>query len=376
MKRQELIPVLVLGAGQIGRAMAWLLQQSGAYRVTVADRDEDALAAMRLRGHPVHRVDDDASVQAALAGQQAVLNALPFHRAADVAALAVYAGVHYFDLTEDVASTNVIRAMAAESRAVLMPQCGLAPGFIGVVGQDLANRFDELHTLRLRVGALPRYPTNRLGYNLTWSTEGLINEYCNPCDAIVDGQAVKVPALDGLEHLTIDGMAYEAFHTSGGLASLTQTLAGRAQQLDYKSLRYPGHRDLMKLLLDDLKLREQRDLLRQLLEQAIPATGQDVVVVFATATGRRAGRLMQESFCTRVVNQVVEGEALSAIQLTTAAGICCALDLVMTQRLPQRGFVAPEQIALPDWLDNRFGRRYLPENTPGQTATANREALA
>jgi saccharopine dehydrogenase-like NADP-dependent oxidoreductase len=315
-------------------------------------------------GASTQLIADDADLQAAIRGRFAVLNALPYHRAVAVATACAQAGVHYFDLTEDVASTQAIRALAAGSqgsapaRSVLMPQCGLAPGFIGVVGHDLASRFEVLHTLRMRVGALPRYPQGALRYNLTWSTEGLINEYCNPCEAIVDGVRTTVPALDGLETFALDGVEYEAFNTSGGLGTLTETLAGKARQVDYQSIRYPGHCAILKLLLNDLRLRERRDLLKDILETAIPTTDQDVIVVFATASGLRGGRLVQDSYSARIVGATVAGRMLSAIQLTTAAGICTALDLVAQGRLPQQGFVGQEAVALGDFLANRFGAVY------------------
>ena len=364
--------VTVLGAGHIGFAMALLLQQQapGDYEVEVADRDPARLAEVAALGVATRQVADDASLQAAVQGRFAVLNALPFHCAVPVATLCAEAGAHYFDLTEDVQSTQAIRALASGATAVLMPQCGLAPGFIGIVGHDLACRFDTLHSLRMRVGALPRYPQGALRYNLTWSTEGLINEYCNPCEAIVDGLRTTVPALEGLETFALDGVEYEAFNTSGGLGTLTQTLAGRARQVDYQSIRYPGHNAVLKLLLNDLRLRERRDLLKHILETAIPTTDQDMVVIFVTATGLRGGRLVQESHSARIVGTDVAGHRLSAIQLTTAAGICTALDLVAQGRLPQQGFVGQEAVALADFLANRFGAAYAAQGAAALEATA------
>ncbi|MDP3228446.1 MAG: saccharopine dehydrogenase NADP-binding domain-containing protein [Acidovorax sp.] len=353
--------ITILGAGHIGFAMALLLQQAGDYDVLVVDRDPARLAEVAALGVSTRLATDDASLQAAIDGRFAALNALPFHRAVPVATLCAAAGVHYFDLTEDVVSTQAIRALAATAHSVLMPQCGLAPGFIGIVGHDLARRFDTLHTLRMRVGALPRYPQGALRYNLTWSTEGLINEYCNPCEAIVDGVRTTVPALDGLETFALDGVEYEAFNTSGGLGTLTETLAGKARQVDYQSIRYPGHNAILKLLLNDLRLRDRRDLLKDILETAIPTTDQDVIVVFATASGLKGGRLVQDSYSARIVGTQVAGRTLSAIQLTTAAGICTALDLVAQGRLPQQGFVGQEAVALEDFLANRFGAAYAEE---------------
>ena len=353
--------ITILGAGHIGFAMALLLQQAGDYDILVVDRDPARLAEVAALGVSTQLATDDASLQTAIDGRFAVLNALPFHRAVPVATLCAGAGVHYFDLTEDVASTQAIRALAANARSVLMPQCGLAPGFIGIVGNDLARRFDTLHTLRMRVGALPRYPQGALRYNLTWSTEGLINEYCNPCEAIVDGVRTTVPALEGLETFALDGVEYEAFNTSGGLGTLTETLAGKARQVDYQSIRYPGHNAILKLLLNDLRLRDRRDLLKDILETAIPTTDQDVIVVFATASGLKGGRLVQDSYSARIIGTQVAGHTLSAIQLTTAAGICTALDLVAQGRLPQQGFGGQEAVGLGDFLANRFGVAYAGE---------------
>lgn len=362
--------VCILGAGHIGFAMAVMLQQGGGYQLTVADRDADRLRAVAALGIATRHIQHADDLKAAVADQYAVLNALPYHQAVAVATLCAAAGVHYFDLTEDVQSTHAIQALAAKGRggaaatSVLMPQCGLAPGFIGIVGHDLARRFEQLHTLRMRVGALPRYPQGALRYNLTWSTEGLINEYCNPCEAIVDGVRTTVPALDGLETFSLDGVEYEAFNTSGGLGTLTHTLMGRARQVDYQSIRYPGHCAILKLLLNDLRLRERRDLLKDILENAVPTTDQDVIVIFATATGLQGGKLVQHSYSARILGAEVGGHRLSAIQRTTAAGICTALDLVAQGRLPTQGFVGQEAVSLTDFLGNRFGAVYAVEEVP------------
>ena len=350
--------VTILGAGKIGFAMAVLLQAAGGYQLRIADQSKAQLKAAAALGVETVQIGKSGELREAVEGQFAVLNALPFHMAIEVATLAAKLGVHYFDLTEDVQSTHAIRKLAEKAGSVLMPQCGLAPGFIGIVGNDLAQRFDQLDDLKMRVGALPRYPQGTLRYNLTWSTEGLINEYINPCEALVDGQPLTVHALEGLETFALDGIEYEAFNTSGGLGTLTETWAGKARNVDYKSIRYPGHCAILKLLLNELKLRDQRELLNQIFDSAIPATRQDVIVVFASATGSKVGRLMQESYSARIVGSTVAGHALTAIQLTTAAGICCALDLVADKVLPQKGFIGQESIKFADFIANRFGQYY------------------
>ncbi|WP_157265344.1 saccharopine dehydrogenase family protein [Azohydromonas aeria] len=354
--------ILVLGAGRVGKVAAQLLADSGDYVVTLADRHPGALqdfGPASLRRHTLQLdAGDTAALAAALQGRFAVLNAFPFDCAATVAAAARAQGVHYLDLTEDVAATRRIKALAADAPCAFIPQCGLAPGFVSIAAADLARRFERLESLRLRVGALPLYPSNALDYNLTWSTEGLINEYIQPCEAIVDGRRAEVAALEGLEQFSLDGVRYEAFNTSGGLGTLCESFEGRVRELNYRSIRYPGHGALMKALLNDLRLRERPALFKEILEHAIPGTEQDVVVIFVTATGWRDGRLAQHSLSRRVPGRWRAHEPRSAIQLTTAGSACAVLDLLAQGRLPQQGFICQEQILLQEFLTNRFGSIY------------------
>ena len=300
--------IALVGAGNIGSTVAALLGAAGDYRVTVLDASPAALA--RIQTGPRVRVQtldaaDPTALRAALAGQFAVLSAAPFYLTTAVAEAAVMEKVHYLDLTEDVASTRHIKQLAAGAQSALIAQCGLAPGFVSIVAAELCRRFDSLHSVRMRVGALPQFPSNALNYNLTWSTDGVINEYCEPCEAIVDGQMRQVPPLAEHEEFSLDGVTYEAFNTSGG-----------------------------------------------------PATLQDVVIVFVTVSGLRGGRLMQETYAHKVYSQPLGGTPHSAIQLTTAASLCAVLDLLASGKLPARGFVRQEDIALSDFLANRFGAMY------------------
>jgi saccharopine dehydrogenase-like NADP-dependent oxidoreductase len=351
--------ILLLGAGHIGQTIARLLSEAGDFAVTVVDENAAALRPLAaLRVATASAPIDSADFAGLLRSHDAVINALPYFLAARIATLCRDAGCHYFDLTEDVEATRRIRALAADAPNAFMPQCGLAPGFIGIVGHHLAQQFDTLHEVRMRVGALPAFPTNALKYNLTWSVDGLINEYCHPCEAIRDGASIEVLPLEGLEHFSLDGVEYEAFNTSGGLGTLCETLAGKVRSLDYKSVRYPGHRDLMQVLLEEFQLKSDPAQLKALLQRALPTTMQDVVLVFVTVTGMRAGQLVQEVFARKIFADRTAGHGASAIQITTAAGICAAVDLFREGRLPQRGFIRQEQVALPDFLANRFGAAY------------------
>jgi len=365
--------IAVVGAGKIGHMISDMLVKSGEYQVAVIDKSAEQLERLKAVT-PVEclaiDVSDPSAVATALRGRFAVLSAAPFQVTGQIAAAAAQAGVHYLDLTEDVANTRRVRALAETAKTAFIPQCGLAPGFITIVGYDLAKRFDELHDVRLRVGALPQFPSNSLNYNLTWSTDGVINEYCEPCEEISNGELVAAPALEEREEFSLDGVTYEAFNTSGGVGSLCETLSGRVRNLNYRTIRYPGHVAIMKTLLQDLRLRDRRDLLKDILEHALPTTLQDVVIVFVTVTGKKKGQLVQETYANKVYGQRLHGVERSAIQLTTAAGICAVLDLLAERRLPQQGFIRQEDIPLQDFLSNRFGRIYAPTQRQGVEACA------
>jgi saccharopine dehydrogenase-like NADP-dependent oxidoreductase len=363
--------ILILGAGKIGQVVADLLAGGGGdYTVTLADRDAAALNTLAAQGHAgatggtsrslVLDMADPKALAAALQGQYAVLSAAPYHLTLGVAEAARQAGVHYLDLTEDVATTRRIRELAADAGTAFIPQCGLAPGFIGIVASDLASRFERLDSVRMRVGALPAYPSNALNYNLTWSTDGVINEYIEPCEAIVDGRRVEVPALEEREEFALDGVLYEAFNTSGGLGTLCETLEGKVRTLNYRTIRYPGHAAIMKALLHDLRLKDRRDVLKDILENAVPTTMQDVVIIFVTVAGWREGRLVQETYARKIYSATIGGHLRSAIQITTASSLAAMLDLLAQGTLPQQGFVRQEQVPLAAFLGNRFGAVYAP----------------
>lgn len=358
--------VLVLGAGKIGALISGLLGESGDYRVDLADV-EAATAQAVVEAHGLDQVRAfgfDATDQAALGDHldanpvDAVISGLPYFCNLPVAQACRARGMHYFDLTEDVAVTEQVRAIAEGAETAFAPQCGLAPGVISIAANELAKHFEELRTVKLRVGALPQHPNNVLKYSLTWSTDGLINEYGNMCEAVESGETIKVLPLEGLEEIEIDGTKYEAFNTSGGLGSLADSWHGRVRRMNYKTMRYPGHCSQMRLLMNGLKLNNDRDTLKRILENAVPRTLQDVVIVYVSVVGKQDGELREENYVNKIYPQVIAGRLWSAIQVTTAAGVCAVADLVLNDPGAHRGFVTQESFQLREVLDNRFGRYY------------------
>jgi len=225
------------------------------------------------------------------------------------------------------------------------------------------THFDAVRSVKLRVGALPQHPNNVLKYSLTWSTEGLINEYGNPCQALMGGRLVSVAPLEGLEEIEIDGTLYEAFNTSGGLGSLGDTFGSTCESMNYKTMRYPGHCAQMRLLMNDLKLNDDRATLKRILENAVPQTLQDVVVVYAAVAGLQDGELREENYVSKIYPQVIDGRLWSAIQVTTAAGLTSVLDLVIQGGTQRRGLVTQESFSMQEILGNRFGRYFAAGGT-------------
>lgn len=353
--------VLLLGAGKIGVIITEMLATSGDYKVTVVDANQDNLDRLpKYDDVEAKKLDitNQAELSKIMEGKFAALSAMPYQVTRIAAEAAAKAKIHYMDLTEDVATTKVVKELAENADSALIPQCGLAPGFITVAAYELAKKFDCLESVHMRVGALPRYPSNALKYNLTWSTDGLINEYCRPCEAIVEGKLTEVPPLEEKEIISLDGVEYEAFNTSGGLGTLCETLEGKVKNLNYRTIRYPGHRDIMKLLIQDLRLIERQDLLKDVFETALPMTNQDVVLVFVNVKGTKDGRFVQESYANKIYSQEINGTLWSAIQITTASGICTILDLLANGKLPQKGFVKQEDVLFDDFINNRFGQYY------------------
>src|ERR1700742_1602767 len=161
--------------------IAEFLGSSGDYSVTVVDRSAPQLERLETSA-PIKKsamdIPQGDALRKWLSGKFVVLSATPYHATRLIAEAAKAGGAHYLDLTEDVASTRAVKQLAAGARTAFIPQCGLAPGFITIVASDLCSRFETLHDVRMRVGALPKFPSNALNYNLTWSTDGVINEYC------------------------------------------------------------------------------------------------------------------------------------------------------------------------------------------------------
>lgn len=357
--------VLVIGAGKIGSLIAFLLSHSNSYFVYLADIHKnnphpEKLGELANFSYVTLDASDTKAVVDFVKQNkiEAVVSSLPYYCNVPIAKVAAEQNIHYFDLTEDVETTRAVTEYAQNAKSAFVPQCGLAPGFISIVANDLMRHFPKLDTVKMRVGALPTNISNALQYSLTWSTDGLINEYGNPCQGIENSKPVELQPLEGLESIKIDGLTYEAFNTSGGIGSLAHTYENRVKHLSYKTIRYPGHCAKIKFLMNDLQLNEDRDTLKRILERVLPKTRQDVVLVYVSVTGMQRNKFIEENYVKKFYPKKINGHRWSAIQLTTASGICTALDLVFANPDKYHGLITQEQFSFEELTTNRFGEYY------------------
>ena len=330
--------IAIVGSGNIGWALRQLLEND--YDLKQGDIADgfDAL--------------DIEQVKDFLKGNDAVISAGPFKVNKNIAKVAADFGIAYFDLTEDVETTEYIKTL--ESKSILMPQCGLAPGAINICAAGMMKEFDKVNEVLMRVGALPRFTTNEMSYYLSWSTNGLINEYCNEADAIYEGKPVKVMPLEGIEKIVIEGESFEAFNTSGGCATMCETYEDEVENLTYKTIRYPGHVSHMKFLFNDLHLKKNKEILEKLFDKEVPRTKNDVIIFFVKVIGMINGVLQEKTYLRKIYGN----EKLSAIQLTTASGVCSVLKMYLDGKITNQGFTKQESLSWDDFLNNDFGKVY------------------
>ncbi|MCV0425462.1 MAG: saccharopine dehydrogenase NADP-binding domain-containing protein [Roseibium sp.] len=346
--------IAVLGLGKVGTLASELLHESG-FEVTGFDAHAGADLPFEIK---TIDVSDTGALKAALTNQDAVLSCLPYFLNTGVATVAYDLGIHYFDLTEDVPTTKAIMELAGTSKGLMAPQCGLAPGFVGIVGASLIEEFDTCRSCRMRVGALPQNPTGLMGYSFNWSPEGVVNEYLNDCEVLEDGEIKWVSPMEWIEKIVIGGIELEAFTTSGGLGTMCETYKNRVPNIDYKTMRYPGHVQLMNFFFHELLMRDRRKEAGEILVNAKPPVSDDVVYIHVAAEGEIDGRTQRREFVRGLKPVEIAGKERTAIAWTTASSVVAVIEMVKEGTLPAQGFLKQEDVSLQAFLKTRNGARY------------------
>src|SRR5438552_9379286 len=250
---------LVLGSGLQGSACAFDLLETTDAAVTLADRAPERLAPFllpdRARRLAVLSVDarDENSLREIFRGHDAVLSALPYYLNLPMTKLAIEAGDHFCDLggNTDIVRQQEALSPAAEKRGVsVVPDCGVAPGMANILAAEAMRRLDAVDSVKLYVGGLPQHPRPPLNYSIVYSLEGVLDYYTTPSWVLRDGRLVQLEALSEPEDLSFPEPLgrLEAFHTAGGISTMPWTFAGNVRAMEYKTLRYPGHAQIIRAI--------------------------------------------------------------------------------------------------------------------------------
>lgn len=353
---------LVLGAGMMGSAVAYdLATASPGDRVILADISGETAARVAAKistnVRPIQLdVHDHNAVARAMAEAAVVVSAVSYSVNEELTRIAIDTGVHFLDLggNNDVVDRQVSLDAPARTRGVtVLPNCGLAPGLINILAVSGMQQFESVDSIRLRVGGLPRHPRPPLNYEIVFSAEGLLNEYIEPAEVIEDGVIKTVESLTGLESLSFPPPfgVMEAFHTSGGISTLTRMLLGKVRNLDYKTIRYPGHCQKFKILLDlgfagsdpvtiGDSVKSTRAFFTDMLKQKLSTGDTDLVLARATITGTRAGKT--QTLVYECVDYYDEATQITSMMRTTAFPTSIAARMLAQGVITRRGVMPPE----------------------------------
>ncbi|HDL85209.1 MAG TPA: saccharopine dehydrogenase [Candidatus Acetothermia bacterium] len=359
--------IILIGAGMMGQAIAYNLStRDEVEQIVVADR---ALAraeaiAERLRDTRIvpQRLDASAprAVREAMDGCNVAISAVPYFLNLSLAQAAVESGVSFCDLGGNnriVAGELALDARAKKAGVTIIPDCGLAPGLVNILAAAAVEDFNNVESVSIRVGGLPQHPRPPLGYQIVFSPHGLINEYMEPSTVLRDGEIVTVPSLSEREEISFPPPydKLEAFHTSGGSSTLPQTMHGRVRNLEYKTIRYPGHLEKIRAMADlgffdndpqDIDGVDivPRALSVHLLREHLSFDEPDVILLRVSARGTIDGDAREIRY--EMIDNYDESTGLSAMMRTTGFPIAQIAFMLATGEITARGAL-PQEMCVP-----------------------------
>lgn len=366
--------IFIAGSGGIGEAAALLLREWTDFEIELYLGDiaeENLQKAKRFvtensvktsKVETVLMVSDSASdeMKAAFEACDVLLDCSPGGQAPRMASFAKYFKMHYANLTEYVAETDEIIALAKDADTGFILQTGLAPGFINVLAMSLYNEFVEkyenenVEKIGMKVGAMTAHAHEPHFYGFTWSPIGVATEYVKDSRVIRDYKITERPALSARERIVIGARTYEADLTSGGAADLPDFFVGKARNLDYKTLRYVGHYEWVENQVKKLTKDENLpNKLQDVMLKAIPSVEDDLVLVHSSVDGfdsKGRRRMIEKAFY--VMPLEINGKTLRAIQTTTAAPLCQSAMMLLQGNL--KGVVLQSQINPKDFMSGTF----------------------
>lgn len=368
---------IVIGAGMMGSAAAYdLATHSPNDEVILADinlpKAKQSAGALGPNVRPMRLdVNDPAELAAAFEGCAVAISAVSYSVNFAVTKAAIQAGIHMCDLggnNDVVLKQMTLDAAAKEKGVTIVPNCGLAPGLINVITMEGIKQFDELDSIRLRVGGLPQHPRPPLHYQIVFSVEGLINEYVEQATVIRNGKVMQIDPMSELEEIQFPEPfgTLEAFNTSGGLSMLTRLLEGKVRHLDYKTIRYKGHCEKFKTLLDlgfatsdpimvGGSVKTHREFFEELLRKKLDHGDKDAVLARASITGR-SGKA-EKSLAYEFVDYYDDATNMTAMMRTTSFPTSIIAQMLARGVITARGVLTPEMCVPGDVMIIEMGKR-------------------
>jgi saccharopine dehydrogenase-like NADP-dependent oxidoreductase len=356
--------IVVVGGWRSGEAIADLLADDERYETLVCETDYDRLRFLRDAGHCVMQVGgtDTRQMEKLLREADCVICADTPSVAASLAKTACMTDCHYIDMSENTkAIADIVSGHAdpAKTGQCFVPGCGLAPGLVSVLVDDMIRDAPHEAEVTAFVGVLPADQSiNRLGYGNLWGIDGLMEEYTNPCQILQQGEIVSADPLEGLEEVAVDGERFEAFLTSGSLEDLIRHYQGNARSLVFKTLRYPGHLDLVRFLLDDLKLSSRLYMFRNLLMNGLPRIEQDRIVIHIVDRNASGPKQLTRLFYSIALR---DGRQRSAVAAVSAQHVCAVADILLQGLAPASGLLLHTDLTLDVLGKSRYGKDLVQE---------------
>ncbi len=365
--------VIVIGSGYMGRAVAYdLCKFSHFEKITIVDSNRESLRSakefLKNSGKVLFQVvnaENRSWMKELFEKNDVAISALPYQCNHKLTCIAIETQTHFLDLggnNDVVSQQRSLTGEAAQQGVTIIPDCGLAPGLVSTITRDIVNRMDTVLYVKLRVGGLPLVPTGPLKYQISWSPNGLINEYLEPALVLEDGEIIKKDSMTGIERIEFPEPFgwMEAFYTSGGCSTLPYTYRDTIERLDYKTIRYPGHCEKFKILLDlglgseiPVEVGEQhvvpRDLLINQLLKNIPTTGDDVILVKVLGCGYKETN--HDKITTleyTMIDRCDKENNVSAMMRTTGFSISAIAQMIEEGAIEERGVFCPEEIVPPE----------------------------
>lgn len=371
--------IAVIGAGLMGRAALYdLAHLDDIEEVGIYDIDENlAIDIAAKYGNNKAKAgfldaSNENAIYECLKNYDSAVSCVTYKYNPILTKAAIRAKCHMVDLggNNDTVNTQLEMDQDAKNAGVIIiPDCGLAPGMVAVMAADAVSKFDNVKSLKIRVGGLPQSPRPPLNYQMVFSAEGLINEYWEPCVILENGQKKTVDPMTSIENLEFEGIGkLEAFYTSGGTSTLPETYQGKIDFLDYKTIRYPGHCELFKPMLeiglasrDKMKVDnheiEPRAVFKAVLDKNLTFNEPDLVLVRITAEGKKDNQSKKITY--EIIDKQDAKTGLTAMMRTTSFPATIIAWMAAAGQISERGCKTQEHVIDPSLFFPQLKKRNI-----------------